>query len=181
MRVELRPDLDLVAAKLARRPVDRLAAAVAREAQRRAPDARVWLTVEDERVRPSHALADGQTIPANLRFKLRKVIYRRGGGRGSKIPGQLLLAPSGYDLAREPRDEDLPDNQKKRCRCADVTVPGLIAKKVVWHAAVVEGNRVRAEVSVRFNRIIESEKGTSKDVPARFMGSAIEAVAARLR
>lgn len=181
MRIELHKDLDFRATGLVRSAVNKLAATVAREAQLRAPAARVWLTAADERVRPSHVDADGQTIPVNLRFKLRKQVYVKGGGRGSKVPGHMELARSGFDLAREPRDEDLPPDQRKQCRCADVTLPGVIAKKIRTSAAVVEGTRARAQVWVRFNRIIESEHGTAKDRPARFMGSAVEVVAARLR
>lgn len=181
MRIDLDKDLDATVARLARPAVNRLAAAVAREAQTRAPAVHIWLTAADDRVRPSHVDADGQTIPANLRFKLKRQVYRKGGGRGSEVSGQLVLASSGFDLAREPRDEDLPPDQRVSCRCAFVTVPGMIAKQVRMSPAVMEGLRVRAQVYVRFNRIIESEHGTSKDRPARFMGSAVAAVAARLR
>lgn len=181
MRVELRRDLDQVVARMAARAVDRLAAAVAREAQLRAPAGRIWLTAADERVRPSHADADGQTIPANLRFKLRKQIYIPGAGRGRRGSGRTVLAESEFDLAREPRDEDLPPDQRKQCRCADVTVPGMIARKVRRSAAVVTGSRVRAEVSVRFPRIVECHHGTSGDAPDRFLSEALEAVAARSR
>lgn len=181
MRVELRPDLDAVVARMVRPTVNRLTAAVAREAQRRAPAAKVWLTAEDERVRPAHAAADGQMIPANLRFKLKNQSYVRGGGRGSRVSGRIVLAGSTFDLAREPRDEDLPDDQRYRCRCISVEVPGVIARKVSTSPAMIEGARVRGEVSVWFNRIVESEKGTSKDKPAHFLGAALEAVAARIR
>lgn len=181
MRVELRQDLDAVVARMVRPTVDRLTAAVAREARDRAPAVKIWLTAEDERVRPAHAKADGQTIPANLRFKLRNQSYIRGGGRGSRTSGRIVLSGNTFDLAREPRDEDLPADQRYRCRCIAVEVPGVIARNIVTSPAAIEGTSVRGQVSVRFNRIVESEHGTSKDHPARFLGGALAAVASRTR
>ncbi len=181
MRVELRPDLDEVAARMAAPTVERLVAELAREARERAPGIKVWVTSEDERVRPSHAQANDQEIPENLRFRLKKQIYVRGGGRGSRKPGRTALAPQGYDLAREPRDENLPADQRQNCRCISVDLPGVIARRIVTGPVVVEGARAHGRVSVQFNRIVESERGTSGDRPARFMGSALDAVAARLR
>lgn len=181
MRVELRGDLNAVVARMVRPTVERLAEDVAEHARRLAPDARRWETAEDERVRPSHADADGQLIPANLRFKLKKQHYQRGGGRGSDVAGRLMLAVDMYDMAREPRDEDLPADQAANCRCEAVDVPGVIAARVRAHGAMMEGARVRATVDVRFNRIVESFHGTSKDAPDRFLALAVQAVAARLR
>lgn len=181
MRVELRADLNAVVAQMVRPKVDRLAEQVAEQARRRAPDAKRWATAEDEKVRPAHALADGQTIPENLRYKLRKQYYEHGGGRGSKVAGHFVLAENVYDMGREPRDEDLPADQAANCRCQSVAVPGVIAERIRAHRAQVEGPLVRAVVDITFTRIIESEHGTSKDHPARFLGAAVQAVAARLR
>lgn len=181
MRVELRKDLDAVVARMVQPLVDRLTEDVAAEARRKAPAAKAWITADDERVRPSHADADGQTIPANLRFKLRKQVYIRGGGRGSRVPGHTALNAHAFDLAREPRDADLPAEQREGCRCIAVELPGLIARKVHASRAVVDGTRVWGRVEVRFTRIVESEHGTSKDEAARFMGAALDTVAARWR
>lgn len=179
-RVELRGDLNAVVARMVAGKVKRLADEVADEARRRAPAARVWQNVDDERVRPAHVEADGQLIPGNLRFKLRKQVYVRGGGRGSDVGGRTVLAP-GYVLAREPRDEDLPPDQRENCRCADVTYPKMIAERIVAGPVSVNARRARARVQVRFPRIVESEHGTSQDPASRFMGGAVETVAARLR
>jgi hypothetical protein len=181
MRVELRKDLNAVVARMVRDKVDRLANDVAREARRRAPAAHVWLNVDDGRVRPAHVDADGQAIPGNLRFKLKKQVYIRGAGRGHKGPGHYKLAQNAYDLAREPRDESLPDDQLANCRCAMVEVPDMIAKKITVERAVVQGTRARGVVQVKFNRIVESHTGTSGDSPNRFLSEALDAVAARLR
>lgn len=182
MRVDLRSDLDNVVAKMVVGRVNDLAEQVARQARQRDPGVNIWITAEDERVRPAHAKADGQRVPGNLRFQLRKQVYTRGGGRGSRVSGFTKLGPPGeYDLAREPRDEDLPDDQKKRCRCEMETAHGLIAERVRASRAVAQGSRASARVSVSFNRIVESEHGTSQDRPSRMMGGALDAVAARLR
>jgi hypothetical protein len=168
-------------ARMARSAVRRLAEQVVAEARVRAPAAKAWITHQDERVRPAHADADGQTIPANLRFKLRKQIYVRGAGRGHHGPGHTVLAEGGFDLARAPRDESLPADQAINCRCQSVEIRGLIASKIRVGLTSVQGTRVTAQVSVRFNRIVESEHGTSGDRAAHFMGGALNAVAARTR
>ena len=171
-RVELRSDLDAVVARMAAPAVNRLADAIAQQARERAPATKTWISREDGRVRPAHAKAHEQTIPENLRFKLPK---QRKGGQGKT----LLL--SGFDLARTPRDPALPEDQKVRCRCVSITTQGIIARRILTTPAITVGSQVRAQVWVRFNRIVESEHGTDKDAPSRFLGGAVDAVAARLR
>src|SRR4051794_35237504 len=57
---EARAGLDEeVAMRIALPTVRRMAAQVRDRAQRNAPDAKVWVTAHDERVRPSHEHADG--------------------------------------------------------------------------------------------------------------------------
>lgn len=180
MRVELRRDLGQVTARMAVPVIARLADEVADEARRRAPSAKIWISRDDGRVRPAHVKAHGQTIPDNLRYKLRNQVYIRGGGRGSNISGETVLAP-GYVLARRPRDASLPDDQKANCRCLSITMRGLIGRRIVTGPAVAVGSRASAQVSVRFLRIVESEFGTDRDRAARFMGGAVDTVAARLR
>lgn len=179
-RVELRHDLNAVVARMAAASVERLAREVAREGRERAPAAKVWISRDDERVRPAHADAHGQEIPGNLRYKLPKQVYVHGGGRGSDISGHTELVP-GVDLARKPRDPKLPLAQRVNCRCISVTLPGLIARRIYTGAVVVTGTRARAQVTVRFNRIVESEFGTSEDSASRFLGGAVDVVAARVR
>lgn len=180
MRVELRRDLNTVAARLAAPTVERLARDVADAARERAPAAKVWISRDDERVRPAHVAAHGQTIPANLRFKLPRQAYIHGGGRGSNISGHTVIVP-GYDLARRPRDKNLPPDQRANCRCLDATLPKLIARRIHVSPVVVTGSQARAQVSVRFLRIVETEFGTGEDRAARFLGGAVDVVAARLR
>lgn len=171
-RIELRADLDTVVARMVIPKVNQLAAEVAREGRDRAPDAKVWISRDDQRVRPAHHEAHGQTIPANLRYKLPRQMLVRGHG---------YRTTSGFDLGREPRDRALPPDQRDGCRCISVDIPGLIARKIHETPAVATATRAQAQVEVRFLRIVESEHGTSQDDAARFLGGAVDAVAARLR
>lgn len=184
MRLELRADLNNVAARMVRSQVERIAGEVRDEAQRNAPAAKVWISARDDRVRPSHEHADGQTIPANLRFQLRRMFYVRKGrgedGKAINFAGGWYEA-SGFDLARWPRDPDLPRDQLIRCRCESQELPGVIARRIRAGTAVVDGPRARARVAVRFERIVESELGTSKDRGTHFMANAVDAVARRYR
>lgn len=132
------------------------------EAQTRAPECRTWVTMRDEKVRPSHFKADRQTIPANLRFKLES-------------------ADGGTDMARAPRDPDLPIAQRANCRCDDPPIPHLLKESI--HTAGVEhiGTVVKGTVETSFPRAAESEFGTDRDTAARFMQGALAEVALRLR
>ena len=162
-RARLRPGLEReVAARLVAPVVDRFADAVRDKAREHAPDARVWRAQGDDRVRPTHREADGQTIPANLRFLVRTPDYDR-----------VHHDPHEWQLLRAPRDREggSPGNVIE-CRCSTETLPGLIARHVERGPVAVTGTRVRARVSVRFPRIVESEYGTDKDRAARFMGRA---------
>lgn len=148
-----------IAAPAVRRALDMLEDA----AQAAAPETRTWVTMRDERVRPSHMGADSQTIPANLRFRL------------------AAADGVGYDLARAPRDPDLPAAQSANCRCHDATIPHLLRASI--HATDVQhtGARVTGSVETRFPRAAESEFGTDEDTAAHFMTRALQQVAARLR
>lgn len=134
------------------------------EARTRAPDVRVWVTMRDEKVRPSHMAADTQTIPANLRFKL-----------------PSTTTPGAFDLARAPRDPTLPPAQRYNCRCSDQTLPHLLRESI--HAGDVQhsGTVVTGEVYTEFPRAAESEFGTSEDTAAHFMTNALREVALRLQ
>lgn len=163
-RVELDVDLDqVVAARFARPAVDRIRDEVVEEARRRAPAAKTWVTMQDERVRGTHVETDGQMIPANLRYQLPSV-------RGA-----------GYDLAREPRDGALPIEQRINCRCVSFENPEVLAQSIRSGPSELRGTNVQAEVDTRFHRAAESEFGTSEDPAARFMRDALREVAARTR
>jgi hypothetical protein len=180
-RFVARPGLDgIIARTVGQRAVDRLKNDTLDGARRRAPEAKIWVTERDERVRPSHVSADRQTIPGNLRYKLPKMTYIRKGrdARGKAInPAGGWKEIDGYDLGRQPRDPDLPPEQRDQCRCHSVDLPGVMARNIFMTDTLVAGSRARADVETYFNRAAESEFGTSEDVPARFMaGGAREAM-----
>lgn len=145
------------------RAVSRAADSVGTLARAAAPDAKVWVTAHDERVRPSHADADTQLIPANLRFLLRKV---NGGG---------------VDQARAPRDPDLPFVQRVNCRCVAPALPGAVARAIVVGPTVAVGGRVTARVQVRFPRVVDSEFASRPDTGGGWFRGAARATAARMR
>lgn len=92
------PRLDeRVAAKYAVPEARRLADQLADRVRANAPNAGIWITAHDERVRPTHVEADGQTIPDNLRY--------------------ILTHPShgGEELAQAPRDPDLSIGNRINC------------------------------------------------------------------
>ena len=163
-RFEPNPDLDeVVAAKFAYPLVAHATDAVRDAAQGFAPPVKVWMTMQDERVRHSHMKADGQAVPENLRFILKKV-------RGS-----------GNDLARVPRDLNLPLDNRIRCRCEPVTVADMLARSIHSLPPVLQGTRVVGVIQTYFKRAAESENGTTEDAPAYFMLRALRQVAATLQ
>jgi hypothetical protein len=185
-KIVLNPGFEAeVIRRIVRPHVDRLKEDVAEGARRRAPDARVWITREDERVRISHEDAHGQTIPANLRFKLKAVVYVHKGrgphGKAVNPAGGWEFIPGRVDLARRPRDRALPVHQRANCRCQAVTLAGVFARSIHAGPTIVEGLRVTAQVETRFNRAAESEFGTAEDAPARFMRGALDEASRRYR
>lgn len=186
-RFVARPGLDAyIARTVGERAVNRLKDDVTAGARRRAPDGKVWTTMMDPEVRPSHRDAQGQLIPANLRYRLRRMVYMHKGrgpdGKALNPAGGWKLGAAGlYDLAREPRDPELPDEQRIRCRCESGTVPGAVARTIAAGRTQVQGTRVVAEVDTRFPRAAESEFGTSRDKAALFMTGGAREAAARLR
>lgn len=165
-------DLDVTVARRIVAPrVERLLHRVEEEAQRLAPGAKVWMTVRDERVRPSHVYADGQEVPDNLRFKLPKV------NTGNDVND----IRAGFDLARTPRDPDLPIGNRINCRCEDIPVLDAIAREIHSTPVLVTGTKVRGQVVCTYPRAAEAEYGTDRDAGAHFMRGAINRVAAETR
>lgn len=157
--------LDLVVAERFVKPrVDTALDMLLDAARTRAPATRVWVTMRDEKVRPTHMGADGQVIPTNLRFKIEK-------------PGQ----PNTFELARHPVDEALSPANRYNCRCDDPTIPHLLRQSIVRTLVSVNGTRVEGSVETRFPRAAESEFGTSEDEAAHYMTRALQEVAARLQ
>lgn len=185
-RVELNRNLDqVVAARIARPAVDRLAGQVRDAAARLAPDGKIWVTAHDERVRYSHAETDAQLIPENLRYRLPAVTYvpkgRGPDGKAVNPGGGWKPLPGQVDLGRRPRDPDLPVHQAINCRCLSVSVPGAVGRTIRATPATVTASGALAEVFTRFPRAAEAEFGTGQDRGAHFMAGAVREVAARLR
>jgi hypothetical protein len=150
-----------VLAPVVRRALDN----VVEGAKRHAPPVGVWITARDERVRRSHVDTDGQAVPANLRFVLPKA--------GNQ---------AGTDLAKAPRDPDLPIANRANCRCGVAEIPQLLADSIHAGPVQVTGTVVRAEAYTKFPRAGEAEVGnTSGDEGARFMRKGLEEAAARMR
>ncbi len=181
-RTRIRSDL---AARLAAGPVRRIvedvAEDIAQQARENAPPAKVWQTDADEHVRPSHAAAHGQTIPANIPFRLERMVYERKGrrpdGRAVNQAGGWKTV-DGWDVADRPRDPRLPVHQSINCRCQMATVPGLVAAGITAGPAAVRGTRVSATVTARFERAGESEFA---EQGGGWLASAARTVAARSR
>lgn len=140
--------------------VRELADALANRVRANAPDAGVWMTWQDERVRPTHREADGQTIPDNLRYELNK-------------PHE-----EGTELARAPRDPDLSIGNRINCRCLAAKVAGIIAEHVATSDTMLVGTTARATVSVEFHRIVESEHPGPEDSGGGWLARSVAEVAA---
>jgi hypothetical protein len=165
-RFEPRRGLDAeIAVRIVQPKVRRVLDALKDEAQRRAPETRTWVTMRDEVVRPTHVSTDGQTIPANLRFKVEKP-----GGVGE------------YELARHPGDTALSPANRYNCRCDDPTIPHLLRQSIHASNVTVSGTVVSGEVYTEFPRAAESEFGNpGEDEAAHFMTGALVEIAARLK
>jgi hypothetical protein len=184
----------IVAATITRRYLDRVAPDLLAEVQRQSPDARQWQTHHDEKVRHTHAQADGQTIPANLRFILDKpqrgptgrgqaehAGHEAEGHHGGRTGNAAAKAgQAGTEQARWPRDENLSPGNKINCRCSAITIIGLIAATMEVTDVEVAGPAAKFEVSSRFPRLAESEFGDGQDPGLHFMARALDEFAGRL-
>lgn len=140
-------DLDQrVAAQFGAPAARKLAEELADRVRVNVPDARVWITMMDDRVRTAHRNADGQTIPGNLSF----VLDRPDGNNWDQDSGDK-------ELARYPRDPNLSPGNRIYCRCLDTPLQGLIAGRVAHDEPIVHGSSAACEVYVDFPRIVESE------------------------
>jgi hypothetical protein len=162
-RVEVHDDLAPKGALAVRDAVDDIASRILDAARREAPDARVWVTAHDERVRQTHVDADAQIIPTNVRFILDKV-------------GQ-----TGHELARAPRDPMLSQANSINCRCVDVKVPGVIAASFRRTGVEVVGVRASARVYSDFPRVVESEFPSQGDSGGGWAARALNHVATQVR
>ncbi|MET7573411.1 hypothetical protein ABZT04_33675 [Streptomyces sp. NPDC005492] len=154
--------------------VQRIAHQVEIEAKRLAPPTKRWVTVGDDKVRPTHVAAQGQEVPGNLRFSINSMewdIKHRGVGAQT------------YML--EPRDESSRAVANlKNCRCTTHSDPEGIARHINTGQPVVAGKKVTVTVSVQAPKVVEAEVGTVYPGNLRadgthFMSRAAAIVAAR--
>lgn len=162
-RFELSDDVAGRAALMVQDEVHRLTGDLLDACRLHAPGARVWVTAHDERVRQTHADADAQAIPANLRFILDKVNQ------------------TGIELARVPRDPNLSQANSINCRCVDVEIPDAVAASFERSDVTVMGPVARAEVSSQFPRVVESEFPGAGDSGGGWARAALDQVAAAHR
>lgn len=141
-----------------RRITDDLADAL----RRTAPPAAIWITAHDERVRVTHVEAEGQLIPANLRF--------------------ILNHPetTAKEQARAPRDPDLSVGNRVNCRCVSAEIPEAIRESVRNEGVTIEGARVVGKASVTFPRIVESENPSQGDSGGGWVKAAVREVVGQL-
>lgn len=130
--------------------VQRIAHQVEIEAKRLAPPTKRWVTVGDDKVRPTHVEAQGQVVPGNLRFELNSMdwdIEHRGVGA--------------HTYMLEPRDRtSLAIANLKNCRCTTHKDPDGIARHINTGQPVVAGKKVTVTVSVQAPMVVEAEVGT---------------------
>ncbi|WP_167162991.1 hypothetical protein [Streptomyces sp. MBT27] len=168
------PGLEQRLAQMIAPHVHEVARSVEREAKRLAPPTKRWITVADDRVRPTHAAAHGQEKPDNLRFEINSMDWdRRHRGVG----------PLTYMKA--PRDESSRAVANlKNCRCTVHSIPDGIARNIQTLAPVVTGSTVTAKVVAQGQWVVEAEVGTVypgnlEAAGVFYMARAAAAVAAR--
>ncbi|MEU6460337.1 hypothetical protein [Streptomyces sp. NPDC046976] len=166
--------LEEALARLIAPHVQRIAQQVEIEAKRLAPPTKQWVTVGDGRVRPTHAAAQGQEVPGNLRFSINSMdwdIKHRGVG------------PQTYML--QPRDESSRAVANlKNCRCTTHNDPEGIARNINTGQPIVAGKKVTVTVSAAGPMVVEAEVGTVypgnlRADGAHFMSRAAAIVATR--
>lgn len=168
------PGLEESVARMVAPYVHRIGQQVEVEAKRLAPPVKRWITVGDDKVRPTHVAAQGQEVPGNLRFAINSMDWDRE-HRG--------VGPQTYMLA--PRDESSRAVANlKNCRCTTHSDPDGIARHINTGPPVISGKKVTVTVTARGNWVVEAEVGTVYPgnlvaAGAHFMSRGAAIVAAR--
>ncbi|MBM0201915.1 hypothetical protein JNW90_01430 [Micromonospora sp. STR1s_5] len=172
MGTQFRPrkGLEQVVARMVARRVQAITDQVAEAAKDHAPPTKTWRSRGDDAVRPEHRDADGQEVPANLRYVLDSPDYDRA-HYGAAAKQQL----------RHPRDRDATPGLTAQCRCTETEDPEGLSRGIEAHMVEVRGAVVVGHVTSIGPRVVDAEFGTAEDDPARYMGQAVRDVAARLR
>lgn len=174
-KFHVEPGLEQKLALLLAPQVHQIARQVERQAKVFAPPTKKWVTVGDDRVRPTHVTANGQEVPANLRFKINSMqwdMQHRG------------LGPTTYMKA--PRDESSRAVANiKNCRCQAHSIRDGISRNIRTLPPVVTGATITVKVIAEGDLVVPAEIGTvyPGNLEAKgtyFMARAVAAVAARL-
>lgn len=160
--------LNVTVAKLIVPDITEIAETAANGARVVAPAEKVWTSVGDALVRPTHRKANGQAVPANLRYTLDVPEYDQEHGQPPR------------EMARHPRDRSLSDGNYYECRCFEKSVPDGVSKTIRAHRAVATGPRTAARVTCDHELAEPAEFGNSEDQGARFMAAGIRHAAQRL-
>lgn len=154
--------------------VHRIAVQVEIEAKRLAPPTKRWVTMGDDKVRPTHVKAQGQEVPGNLRFSINSMQWdREHRGLGK------------FTYMIEPRDQTSRAIANLRnCRCTTHKDPDGIARTINTGQPVVTGKTVTVTVSAQGPMVVEAEVGTVYPgnlvaAGAHFMSGGAAIVAAR--
>jgi hypothetical protein len=170
------PGLEAMVARMVAPEVTEIGHQVERAAKRLAPPLKEWVTVADDRVRPTHVAAEGQQVPDNLRFKINSMEWdRKHRGLGE------------HTWMRAPRDESSRAVANiKNCRCTPRSIPDGIARNIRTGPTVVSATMVRVDVIAEGPWVVEAEWGTVYPGGLRadgthFMARAAAEVAAQRR
>ncbi|MFF0754406.1 hypothetical protein [Streptomyces sp. NPDC004267] len=173
-KFHVEPGLEQKLARLIAPQIHEIGKRVERQAKVFAPPTKKWITVADDRVRPTHVAAHDQEVPDNLRFKVNSMRWDRE-HRG--------LGPLTYMKA--PRDEtSRAVANLKNCRCHAQRIPDGISRNIRTLPPVVVGSTVTVKVIAEGEWVVPAEIGTvyPGNLEAKgtyFMARAAAAVAAR--
>ncbi|MEU0857411.1 hypothetical protein ABZ352_18505 [Streptomyces griseofuscus] len=168
------PGLEEQLAQLIAPKVQEIGREVERQAKLLAPPTKKWITLSDDKVRPTHAAAHGQEVPDNLRFAINSMAW----DRQHRGVGALTYM-------KAPRDESSRAVANiKHCRCHVQTVPDGISRNIHSMPLVVAGTTVTVKVVAEGDWVVPAEIGTVypgnlEAVGTYFMARAAAAVAAR--
>ncbi len=163
--------LEKLAAKLVVDQVTQITRDLRDAARDNAPPSKTWITQGDERVRPEHRKANNQEVPENVRYQVKTPKY-----------DMEHYDPHEYQLLKYPRDEEngTPGNVEN-CRCFENINPEGVRQNIHFLRAQQKGDKVTGSVNAKFNRIEESEYGANGEPGLRFMGRALQQIAAEHR
>ncbi|MGW0562949.1 hypothetical protein ACWDZ4_20575 [Streptomyces sp. NPDC003016] len=149
-KFHVEPGLEEKLAAMIAPKVHEIARQVERQAKVFAPPTKQWVTVGDNKVRPTHVGAQGQEVPDNLRFEVNSMSWDR------KHRG---VGPITYMKA--PRDETSRAVANiKNCRCHARSIPDGISRNISTLPPVVTGSTVTVKVVAQGRWVVAAEIGT---------------------